>query len=177
MSAAFDNVDSDRHSLWVQHADTHAQSNTPAARGLTVRRSPSIGRAESAPRTRLEGIARSRRSSRPLLRSDSTSPTGRIRPIGRRVGDFQPPTRQHRGPLARSSGRKPGRLARSSGRSGGRLGAGRRSTRRGESTAARSTRRVGFDRRHYLCRRHFLCRPFLAGQNFLLCGCNAAIFY
>ena len=29
-------------------------------------------------------------------------------PIGRRVGDFQGPTRQHRGPFARSSGRKPG---------------------------------------------------------------------
>ena len=49
VSAAFDNVDSDRHSLWVQHADTHAQSNTPGARGLTVRRSPSIGRASRSP--------------------------------------------------------------------------------------------------------------------------------
>ena len=45
--AAFDNAGSDRHGLWVRHADTHAQSNTPGARGLTVRRSPSIGRAEA----------------------------------------------------------------------------------------------------------------------------------
>ena len=47
--AAFDNVGSDRHGLWVRHADTHAQSNTPGARGLTVRRSPSIGRASRSP--------------------------------------------------------------------------------------------------------------------------------
>ena len=66
--AAFDNVGSDRHGLWVRHADTHAQSNTPGARGLTVRRSPSIGRAEARATDATRGrLARSRRSSRPLL--------------------------------------------------------------------------------------------------------------
>ena len=72
--AAFDNVGSDRHGLWVRHADTHAQSNTPAARGLTMRRSPSIGRAEARATDATRGrLARSRRSSRPLERSDSTA--------------------------------------------------------------------------------------------------------
>ena len=72
--AAFDNVGSDRHGLWVRHADTHAQSNTPAARGLTMRRSPSIGRAEARATDATRGrLARSRRSSRPLVRSDSTA--------------------------------------------------------------------------------------------------------
>ena len=69
--AAFDNVGSDRHGLWVRHADTHAQSNTPAARGLTMRRSPSIGRAEARATDATRGrLARSPRSSR----------RGRIRP-------------------------------------------------------------------------------------------------
>ena len=43
--AAFDNIGSDRRGLRARHADTHAQSNTRGARGLKVRRSPSIGRA------------------------------------------------------------------------------------------------------------------------------------
>ena len=41
--AAVDHFDRDRRGLWVRHAGTRAQSNTHAARGLTVRRSPSIG--------------------------------------------------------------------------------------------------------------------------------------
>ena len=89
--AAFDNVGSDRHGLWVRHADTHAQSNTPAARGLTMRRSPSIGRAEARATDATRGrLARSRRSSRPLFRSNSTAlqvefdrSSGRIRPLFR----------------------------------------------------------------------------------------------
>ena len=43
--AAFDNIGSDRRGLRARHADTHAQSITRGARGLKVRRSPSIGRA------------------------------------------------------------------------------------------------------------------------------------
>ena len=43
--AAFDNIGSDRRGLRARHADTHVQSNTHGARGLKVRRSPSIGRA------------------------------------------------------------------------------------------------------------------------------------
>ena len=35
--------------LWVRHADTHAQSNTPRVRGRTVHRSPSIGARTGAP--------------------------------------------------------------------------------------------------------------------------------
>ena len=42
--AAFDHFDRGRRGLWVRHARTHAQSNTHAARGLTVRRSPSGAR-------------------------------------------------------------------------------------------------------------------------------------
>ena len=42
--AAVDHFDRDRRGLWVRHADTRAQSNTHAARGLTVRRSPSGAR-------------------------------------------------------------------------------------------------------------------------------------
>ena len=45
VSAAFDNFGSDRRGLRARHADTHVQSNTHGARGLKVRRSPSIGRA------------------------------------------------------------------------------------------------------------------------------------
>ena len=45
VSAAFDNLGSDRRGLRARHADTHVQSNTHGARGLKVRRSPSIGRA------------------------------------------------------------------------------------------------------------------------------------
>ena len=41
---AFDHFDPDRRGLWVRHAGTRAQSNTHAARGLTVRRSPSGAR-------------------------------------------------------------------------------------------------------------------------------------
>ena len=41
--AAVDHFDRDRRGLWVRHAGTRSQSNTHAARGLTVRRSPSIG--------------------------------------------------------------------------------------------------------------------------------------
>ena len=41
--AAVDHFDRGRRGLWVRHARTHAQSNTHAARGLTVRCSPSIG--------------------------------------------------------------------------------------------------------------------------------------
>ena len=81
--AAFDNVGSDRHGLWVRHADTHAQSNTPAARGLTVRRSPSIGRAEAR-------HGRDSRATRALSVADSTARGGRfdrsrrsIRPVQR----------------------------------------------------------------------------------------------
>ena len=128
--AAFDSVDSDRHGLWVRHADIHAQSNTPAARGLTVRRSPSIGRAESAPRTRLEGdsrarggrVDRSRRSSRPVQRAS--------RPIGSGEWEsFKGRLDSTRGPLARSSGRSGGSTrrgaavhsARRGDRGGGRL--------------------------------------------------------
>ena len=47
--AAFDNIGSDRRGLRARHADTHAQSNTHGARGLKVRRSPSIGRASRSP--------------------------------------------------------------------------------------------------------------------------------
>ena len=42
--AAVDHFDRDRRGLWVRHAGTRAQSNTHAARGLTVRRSPSGAR-------------------------------------------------------------------------------------------------------------------------------------
>ena len=42
--AAVDHFDRGRRGLWVRHARTHAQSNTHAARGLTVRRSPSGAR-------------------------------------------------------------------------------------------------------------------------------------
>ena len=41
--AAVDHFDRDRRGLWVRHAGTRSQSNNHAARGLTVRRSPSIG--------------------------------------------------------------------------------------------------------------------------------------
>ena len=41
--AAVDHFDRDRRGLWVRHARTRSQSNTHAARGLTVSRSPSIG--------------------------------------------------------------------------------------------------------------------------------------
>ena len=143
--AAFDNVGSDRHGLWVRHADTHAQSNTPAARGLTMRRSPSIGRAEARATDATRGrLARSRRSSRPLFRSnstalqvESTSANGRVDHsvvASRRVsrGDSTPHG-------VHSAGRVGARGV-DSARGGGRLGAarrpGRRSTRRGESTAA-----------------------------------------
>ena len=71
--AAFDNVGSDRHGLWVRHADTHAQSNTPAARGLTMRRSPSIGRAEARATDATRG--RLAAASGPPPRSDSTAAT------------------------------------------------------------------------------------------------------
>ena len=81
--AAFDNVGSDRHGLWVRHADTHAQSNTPGARGLTVRRSPSIGRAEAR-------HGRDSRATRALSVAESTARGGRfdrsrrsIRPVHR----------------------------------------------------------------------------------------------
>ena len=47
--AAFDNIGSDRRGLRARHADTHAQPNTHGARGLKMRRSPSIGRASRAP--------------------------------------------------------------------------------------------------------------------------------
>ena len=49
--AAFDKIGSDRRKLRSRHADTHAhaQSNTSGARGLKVRRSPSIGRASRSP--------------------------------------------------------------------------------------------------------------------------------
>ena len=158
MSAAFDNVDSDRHSLWVQHADTHAQSNTPAARGLTGRRSPSIGRAENAPRTRLEGDSRALGGRVDLF-------SGRIRPVRLVESDR----------LGAESEIFNRRLDSTGVHSLGRVGASRvdsltpldppplasrpqpRSTRRREWAPAE----VGFDRRHYLCRRHFLCRHFL----------------
>ena len=42
--AAVDHFDRDRRGLWVRHARTRSQSNTHAARGLTVRRSPSGAR-------------------------------------------------------------------------------------------------------------------------------------
>ena len=42
--AAVDHFDRDRRGLWVRHAGTRAQSNTHAARGLTVRRSPTGAR-------------------------------------------------------------------------------------------------------------------------------------
>ena len=42
--AAVDHFDRDRRGLWVRHAGTRSQSNTHAARGLTVRRSPSGAR-------------------------------------------------------------------------------------------------------------------------------------
>ena len=81
--AAFDNVGSDRHGLWVRHADTHAQSNTPGARGLTVRRPPSIGRAEAR-------HGRDSRATRALSVAESTARGGRfdrsrrsIRPVQR----------------------------------------------------------------------------------------------
>ena len=69
--AAFDNVGSDRHGLWVRHADTHAQSNTPGARGLTVRRSPSIGRAEARATDATRGDSRA-------LLDESTARAGRV---------------------------------------------------------------------------------------------------
>ena len=49
LRAAFSNFDRDRRGLWVRHADTHAQSNTPRVRGRTVHRSPSIGARTGAP--------------------------------------------------------------------------------------------------------------------------------
>ena len=160
--AAFDNVGSDRHGLWVRHADTHAQSNTPAARGLTMRRSPSIGRAEARATDATRGrLARSRRSSRPLEgrirpleRSDSTARTGRVDHsvmASRRVSRA---TRLH------TLGRVGARAVDSLTRLDPPPLASRpqpRSTRRREWAPAE----VGFDRRHYLFRRHFLCRPFL----------------
>ena len=47
--AAFDKIGPDRRKLRSRHADTHAHSNTSGARGLKVRRSPSIGRASRSP--------------------------------------------------------------------------------------------------------------------------------
>ena len=41
--AAFDNIGSDRRGLRARHAETHGQSITRGARGLKVRRSPSVG--------------------------------------------------------------------------------------------------------------------------------------
>ena len=114
--AAFDNVGSDRHGLWVRHADTHAQSNTPGARGLTVRRSPSIGRAEARATDATRGrLARSRWPSRPLAEVDSTARGGRFDPCNGRVDLPGVASRRvSRGdstPHARSSGRTGGRLA------------------------------------------------------------------
>ena len=106
--AAFDNVGSDRHGLWVRHADTHAQSNTPGARGLTVRRSPSIGRAEAR-------HGRDSRATRALSVADSTARGGRFDPCNGRVDLPGVASRRvSRGdstPHARSSGRTGGRLA------------------------------------------------------------------
>ena len=167
--AAFDNVGSDRHGLWVRHADTHAQSNTPGARGLTVRRSPSIGRAEArhgrdSRATRALSVAestarggrfdRSRRSIRPLAEVDSTRAPGESTCREWRVGEFQGATRLHT--LGRVGGRAVDSLTRLDPPPLARRpqpGSTRRrewAPAEGESTA-----------RHYLCRRHFLCRPFL----------------
>ena len=84
--AAFDNVGSDRHGLWVRHADTHAQSNTPAARGLTVRRSPSIGRAEAR-------HGRDSRATRALSVAESTARGGRFDRSRRSIRPVQRPSR------------------------------------------------------------------------------------
>ena len=53
--AAFDNFGSDRRGLRARHADTHAQSNTCGARGLKVRRSPSIAARRPPPRAKSWG--------------------------------------------------------------------------------------------------------------------------
>ena len=147
--AAFDNVGSDRHGLWVRHADTHAQSNTPGARGLTVRRSPSIGRAEArhgrdSRATRALSVAestarggrfdRSRRSIRPVQRASRPAGSGESESFKGRLDST-------RGPLALSSGRSGGSTrrgaavdsARGGDRGGGRLAPARCSaTRRPE---------------------------------------------
>ena len=86
--AAFDNTGSDRHGLWVRHADTHAQSNTPGARGLTVRRSPSIGRAEARATDATRGDSRA-------LLDESTAARGESASREWRVGEFQGATRRH----------------------------------------------------------------------------------
>ena len=52
---AFDNFGSDRRGLRARHADTHAQSNTCGARGLKVRRSPSIAARRPPPRAKSWG--------------------------------------------------------------------------------------------------------------------------
>ena len=140
--AAFDNVGSDRHGLWVRHADTHAQSNTPGARGLTVRRSPSIGRAEARATDATRGrLARSRWPIRPLAEVDSTARGGRFDPCTGRVDLPGGASRRvSRGDSTPHGVHSPCRV----GARGGRLGAGRQSTRRGEATGAavESPRRV-----------------------------------
>ena len=162
--AAFDNAGSDRHGLWVRHADTHAQSNTPFALNRP-RRSARHGR-DSRRLARSPGrVDRSWRSSGPLVEVQWTARGGRVdrsqrssRPVQGASGprgsgeweSFKGRLDATRGPLARSSGR-----------TGSPLAAGRRSTRCGEAPGAAVDSPGRVDRRQYLCRRHFLCRPFL----------------
>ena len=75
--AAFDNAGSDRHGLWVRHADTHAQSNTPFALNRP-RRSARHGR-DSRRLARSPGrVDRSCRSSGPLVQVQWTARGGRV---------------------------------------------------------------------------------------------------
>ena len=126
--AAFDNAGSDRHGLWVRHADTHAQSNTPFALNRP-RRSARHGRD-------------SRRLDRCKRRLDRCK--RRVDRCKRRVGLSGVASRRvSRGESTLHGVHSPGRVAARgvhSPRGVGPLGAarrpGRRSTRRGESTAA-----------------------------------------
>ena len=148
--AAFDNAGSDRHGLWVRHADTPAQSNTPFALNRP-RRSARHGR-DSRRLARSPGrVDRSCRSSGPLVEVEWTGARGEWTSREWRVGEFQGATRRYTGstrPVEWPHGESTRRGAavhsvRRVARGGGRLAAGR------------------VDRRQYLCRRHFLCRPFL----------------
>jgi len=95
--AAFDNTGSDRHGLWVRHADTHAQPNTPGARGLTVRRSPSIGRAEARATDATRGDSTAARGDSTAARGESTAARGESASREWRVGEFQGANRRYTG--------------------------------------------------------------------------------
>ena len=94
--AAFDNAGSDRHGLWVRHADTHAQSNTPFALNRP-RRSARHGR-DSRRLARSPGrVDRSCRSSGPLVEVEWTGARGEWTSREWRVGEFQGATRRYTG--------------------------------------------------------------------------------